>query len=65
MKYTVDIFRASWQIRTNVKVDSRVVCQGPYPNDEASGPVLMVALLNAVRADDDNGVKQAMGEWAK
>ena len=70
MNYALKIFRGTifpgtWEIRTAVDVDSRVVCQGPMPNDPGSGPVLTAALKKALQAKNDQGVLRAMGEWAK
>lgn len=59
------MFHASWEIRTNVPVDSRIVCRGPYPNDLGSVPDLMDRLNHAVQAKSDQEVKTIMGDWAK
>ena len=65
MSYALTIFRGTWEIRTADKIGSRVVCQGPMPNDPQSGPVLHSAMKQALLATNDQEVKAAMGEWAK
>lgn len=59
------MFYATWEIRTNVSVDSRIVCQGPYPNDLKSVPDLIDRLNHAITMETDADVKRVMGEWAK
>ena len=65
MNYALTIFPGSWEIRTAVKEDSRVVCHGPMPNDTESGPVVLAALKKALRATTEQEVLTAMGGWAK
>jgi len=65
MNYKVTMFHATWEIRTNVPVDSRIVAYGPYPNDLGSVTDLMDRLKQAVQANSDGEVKTIMGDWAK
>lgn len=59
------MFHSAWEIYTNVTVDRRLVCRGPYPNDLESMPDLMDRLNRAPRAKSDQEVKTIMGDWAK
>ena len=66
MRYKLTIFHATWEISTNVPVDSKVVCRGPYPNDpEDSFKGLQEAWRNALKQEKDLDVLLAMGDWAK
>ena len=65
MTYALTLFRGTWEIRANDPIVPHMVCQGPMPNDEASGLILFNALKLAMLATNDDAVIQAMGEWAK
>lgn len=63
MKYQANIFRATWEI---VSADGHTrVCQGPLPYDMQSGIALNAAISEALQADSDTAVLEAMRLWSR
>ena len=63
MKYKMNIFGSTWEIRDTVE-ESKVICQGPLPNDPKSGFSLFASLHTALEKKTDEEVQVVMKEWS-